>query len=223
MRFVRLPRVASIQTNLYPQWLIAFGFAFSVFVFAANPAQADMSFQIVGNGSSTQIVAAQGEISNQTPAAFRAYLAEYGGANSHLTILLDSEGGGVQAAMELGKIFRRIGATVVVAQPGSGPRFAGGNCISACVYALMGGRKRVVPLESQVAVHRMFARESDNQYAGDRSERISHEGFAGRLAAYASSMGVSPAVVSLAEHTPTETVHSLTREEIARWHLADSN
>ncbi|MFM9152903.1 MAG: hypothetical protein ACKOPC_04745, partial [Methylocystis sp.] len=31
-----------------------------------------------------------------------------------------------------------------------------GRCYSACVYALMGGSRRVIPPESRVGVHRMF-------------------------------------------------------------------
>ena len=35
----------------------------------------------------------------------------------------------------------------------------GGGCYSACVYALMGAEKRVIPHGSKVGIHRMFTYE----------------------------------------------------------------
>jgi hypothetical protein len=193
-----------------------------------------MSFQIVSVGnpaqcgaSCPQIIAAEGQISDQTPGLFRAFVAEhYSRANLHSIVLLDSYGGKVLAAMELGKIFRQVGAAVVVAQAGSGSRFAGGQCLSACVYALMGGRKRVIPPESQVGVHRMVAYDDgyDSQFSfGPSTRRLDNGTVGAMLSHYASSMGISPAVISLAEHTSPDGLHILSRSEIARWNLAGSH
>ncbi|WP_424361256.1 hypothetical protein [Methylocystis parvus] len=63
--------------------------------------------------------------------------------------------------MELGQAMRRLGMAVVVARPAAeqgsqNMALVSGRCYSACVYALMGGKKRVIPPQSRVGIHRMF-------------------------------------------------------------------
>jgi hypothetical protein len=127
--------------------------------------------------------------------------------------------------MELGKIFRHVGAAVVVAQPGGSGTQAGGRCFSACVYALMGGRKRVIPPESQAGIHRMVAYGGgyDSQFSnGGSTMRLDNGTVAAVLSRYSAAMGVNPAIISLAEHIPPGALHVLSRAEIARWNLAAS-
>jgi len=200
-------------------------------VFGFGPAKADdeMSFQLVSVGNPAKcgaacplVISAEGQISDQTPSEFRAFVAEhYNRGNLHAIVLLDSYGGKVLAAMELGRLFRQIGAAVVVAQPNS----AGGRCFSACVYALMGGKKRVIPPESQAGVHRMVAYEGgyDSRFVGGASaRRLDNGSVASILSRFAGNMGVSPALIALAEHTSPDGLHILSRAEIARWNLAVS-
>jgi len=204
-------------------------------ILGLTPAKADddMAFQIVNAGNPAQcgtacpqMISAEGQISNQTPAVFRAFISEhYNRGNLYAVVLLDSYGGKVVAAMELGKIFRQIGAAVIVAQTGSGSSPAGGRCFSACVYALMGGKKRVIPVESQVGVHRMVAYGDgyDSRFSdGAPMRRLDNGTVASALSRYCASMGIDPAVIALAEHTSPDGLHILSRSEIARWHLAAS-
>jgi hypothetical protein len=208
----------------------AFGFCLSLFVFSilgARPASADeeMSFRIVSLGSAVQVIAAEGQITDATPQIFRAFLHEHSDSgNLRSIVLIDSYGGKVLASMELGRIFRQIGAAVIVAQPASGV-LAGGRCFSACVYALMGGKKRVIPPQSQAGIHRMVAYGGgyDSQFSGgEPTMRLDNGTVAASLSRYSASMGVNPAIISLAEHIPPGLLHVLSRGEIARWHLAVS-
>ena len=67
-------------------------------------------------------------------------------------IFMNSPGGNVVASMELGADFRRLRAAVIVAgfaSVGSRSGPVAGQCLSACVYALMGATQRVAPPESQ--------------------------------------------------------------------------
>jgi hypothetical protein len=144
----------------------------------------------------------------------------------HGIVLLDSPGGHVVAAMELGLTIRKLGMAVIVARPGAESAATGdlfsGKCYSACVYALMGGRKRVIPPQSKVGVHRMFNYETNFNLAegGFVRERYVDDGdMRDKLARYTTTMGVSSGLINLAEHTSPDVIHVLTPAEIARWRL----
>ncbi len=205
-----------------------FACLFGFFTLGPAPvwADSDMSFRVVSLGATEQVIAAEGQITDETPQVFRAFVREhYERPNLHAIVVIDSYGGKVLASMELGKIFRQIGAAVIVGQPESGV-LAGGTCFSACVYALMGGKKRVIPPQSQAGVHRMVAYGSgyDSQASdGEVTMLLDHGRVAGILSRYSAAMGVNPAIISLAERIPPGlSVHVLTRGEIARWNLASS-
>ena len=89
----------------------------------------------------------------------------------------------------------------------------------------MGGRKRVVPTQSVVGIHRMFAIEAGADPAGGgnaRQRRFDDGGMRDVLARYSSSMGVSRDLITTAEQTPTDTIHVLSAQEVARWRLGSS-
>ena len=124
--------------------------------------------------------------------------------------------------MELGAAFRKLSSAVIVAgyatQGGrSGP--VSGQCLSACVYALMGAARRVVPNVSRVGLHRMSIVEAGSgPVAGRRMLADPH--LVAVLARYAARMGVDPALVWRAESLTPGTLHVLTAGEMARWRLA---
>lgn len=192
-----------------------------------------MTFRLASTGkcgvSCPKVIAAEGEITDRTPRDFVDFV--YGnlpGRHLDALVLIDSPGGKVVAAMELGKVFRRIGVAAMVARAeppfDSGPiRFSGGSCFSACVYALMGAKKRVVPRQSKVGLHRMFAYESGADpadFTGERRRRFDNGKMAGVLQRYAAMMGVSPNLVDAAEHGSFDTARVLTPTEIAKWRLS---
>ena len=211
-----------------------------IFLFAAvcvtTSSQADeMTFQLIPVGNSVkcrascpQVISAEGEITDRTPSEFLGFLRRNSGStNLHAVLFIHSPGGKVFASMEFGKILRRIGAAAVVARvvPGTEDgltHFLSARCFSACVYALMGGRKRVIPLQSQVGIHRMFSYESSFDPSGPNGERLRRfddGGVASLLSRYSGMMGVSPDLIAKAEHISPDSVHIVTRSEIARWRL----
>jgi hypothetical protein len=178
-----------------------------------------------------QVIVADGQISNSTPDEFLEFLRENAARHDLRTVVfLNSDGGYVVASMELGQIFRRIGAATVVARFGSSPRasrrgsrFMTAHCLSACVYAFMGGVKRVAPPGSVLGIHRMFANQARGRgILGDgTTERVYDNGsMAGLLANYSSRMGVSRDLIRYAEHISSQNIHVITPAELARWSLA---
>jgi len=209
-----------------------FALIFLAVLGAPASAAAAMSFEVVTLGVGhcrdrcPQVVVAQGEIDNGSAQNFLDFVRRsVPGGQLHGVVLLDSPGGHVIAAMELGQTIRRLGMAIVVARPGGAGGLAqlySGRCYSACVYALMGGRRRVVPPQSRVGVHRMFNYSTNFSFAdGFVSERSLDDGeMRRRLSRYSQAMGVSPAVIELAEHTSPDYLRVLTPGEIARWRLA---
>jgi hypothetical protein len=198
------------------------------------PARAeDMAFRTIAMGNGRcgarcpQVVAAEGEIVESTPDAFLRFVRQnVGGGNLHGIVLLDSPGGKVVASMELGQTLRKLGMAVIVARPASGSSqsmdLVSGRCYSACVYALMGGRKRVIPPQSRVGVHRMFnySTSFDLSEGGIVRERNYDDGgMRATLSRYSSMMGVSTDLVNLAERTSPDQLYMLSGAEISRWRL----
>jgi hypothetical protein len=217
------------------RFAILFGALMLIFASAGHTARADeMSFAttIIGDPSicgrtCPAIITAEGEITNRTPAAFADFLVRNATQRGlHAVVLLNSPGGKVVASMEFGRILRRLGAAVVVArvEPSANGALLAGRCFSACVYAFMGGKKRVIPLQSEVGIHRMFTYEYASALGpiGQRYQRFDDGGMAAVLSRYSGMMGVSPQIISAAEHITPDRLHIVSRAEIARWHLAAS-
>jgi len=76
----------------------------------------------------------RGQITNSTPGEFLEFLRENVVNNDLRTVVfLNSQGGYVVASMELGQMFRRIGAATVVARLGSSGQ---GRFLTASAFGL---------------------------------------------------------------------------------------
>jgi len=183
------------------------------------------------------VIAAEGVIEADTPQAFVDFLRQGGSdANLRRIVFFNSRGGNVVASMVFGHILRELKVAGVVGRFESGSPYAG-ECLSACVYAMMGAVRRVAPPGSEVALHRMSIIETesvggDERAGGGRSDTHSPStrltrSFADQsmiavLKRYAQRMGVNPALVGAAESLPPDSVHVLSREEMRRWSFATS-
>jgi len=197
-------------------------------------ADGEMSFRAVQIGSPQTcgatcptVIAASGQITQATPSRFLDFIEQnYGSRNLHAVVFLDSPGGRVLASMEFGTLLRKIGAAAVVARVyadgAGGSVMTNAQCFSACVYALMGARKRVIPASSQIGIHRMFVYEDSLDASGTmllRHRRFDNGDMRTFLMNYSAEMGVSPGLIAAAEHVPSENLRLLTRAEIRKWHL----
>jgi len=188
-----------------------------------------------------RLMQASGQITKATPQAFvdfaRREIQKPGLIN---VLLIHSPGGSVNSSIALGRVLRKLGTVVVVARamsaqdlPGrtaggrqhglpASLRFVSGTCASACVYALAGGARRVVPPESRVAVHRMAGNigQIDPATREYRDERVyAGEGELSALTEYIAAMGVSTELVEIAESVPHEDAHILSERDIRRLNL----
>jgi hypothetical protein len=169
-------------------------------------------------------IVADGEITNSTPQEFLSFVSQNLQGNVRAVVFLNSPGGRVVASMELGQIFRKLGVAAIVARAGQtygGTAVAAGRCFSACVYALMGGSKRIIPPQSKVGVHRMFQYEASVDPSGGATIYRRHDDGKMRamLSRYSRQMGVNSRVIEDAERTSSDSLHVLSNGEIARWRL----
>ena len=212
--------------------LAAFAVAWTAF---AGPAAA-MSFRLVDvggtrcGGSCPQVIAAEGDIDQDSAEEFVSFVRErLGGGRIRNIVFLHSPGGSVVGALKLGSVFRKVGTAVVVAraQPGqdvgSDASFTAARCMSACVYALMGGKKRVIPPASKLGVHQTLSFQingKDPANAVPGYQRIrTPKAILSALNSYTRSMGVSTALIEAAQSTPNESIRLLTRKELAKWRV----
>ena len=88
---------------------------------------------------------------------------------------------------------------------------------------VQGGKKRVIPPQSRVGLHRMYNYNTsfDAAQGGFVNERYYDDGGMRRkLSNYARRMGVDSGLIESAERGSSDQVHVLTRAEIQRWRLA---
>ena len=176
-----------------------------------------------------EVIVADGVIEDGTPQAFVDFVKTATvDPGLRAVVFMNSPGGQVVASMKLGAIFRKlkvVGIVGRVAAHGSLEGPIAGSCVSACVYALMGAIRRIVPPQSQVATHRMSAEEKTLAqwvFGGHGARRLADQDMVDALARYAAGMGVSAALVREAESRSPEDVHVLSARELRRWRLETS-
>jgi hypothetical protein len=180
---------------------------------------------------------AEGEINDDAPARFARFLRqELATPGLHAVVFLNSPGGNVESSLRLGAMIHEAGAAIVIGRPvplaarsGSKKRMnvgsvgvVPGHCASACVYTLMGAKKRVVPVGARLGVHRMSAR----AFALDPAGGGTHTGriYAGSpeiaaLRAYVARVGGSQDLISLAESIPHDQIRMLSGAEVRKFRL----
>jgi hypothetical protein len=194
-----------------------------------------MTFETVSVGNPAQcgnncvrVIVARGEIVSNTPEQFLEFVRRVGARDKRMraVIFVESPGGLVVSSMRLGVLFRKLGAAAVVGRvnPSGGPnQFYSATCASACVYALMGAKKRVVPPQSRIVLHRMYAFERAGG-SGDEPARLqktfSNRSLEQQLSSYARMMGVSPEVIRTAESIQPDAIKVLSQAELRRWRLS---
>jgi hypothetical protein len=174
------------------------------------------------------VIVAEGVIETTTPQDFVNFLKS-GAEDKSLKriVFFNSRGGNVVASMVFGRILRELHVAGVVGRfPGAGASgpFVG-ECLSACVYAMMGAVRRVAPPGSEVALHRMSIVETDGQglFGQHTTRSFADAPMVAVLSRYASRMGVNPTLVRIAESLPPDTMHVVSPEEMRRWSFANAH
>jgi hypothetical protein len=192
-------------------------------------------------------IAAEGLFDPRAHPRLEAFLKSISGRD--LPIFFHSPGGIAAQAMAIGHLMRRrgmtagVGKTVMRGCP-SDDRIGGtntvestpakpecrvpnavyalssfGQCNSACVYALMGGKVRQVPPGASLGVHsakavRIRADGTIRPIAGkDQLGKAS----AAQLRSYVREMGIDVSILDIVDQVPFEKIRVLSRDEIARF------
>lgn len=160
-------------------------------------------------------ISATGTITAYSADSFREFLKRNGrlGGPWKTVVKLRSEGGALAAALDLGRLIRAHQITVLVTN----------ECLSACVFVLMGGGSRYYEPGAQLGVHQFYSERTirnvdKKEFTG--AEQIAQQILVSRLIEYTTEMGVDPSLIALASRTlPTE-MRILTDREIATYKLA---
>ena len=140
-------------------------------------------------------------------------------------LFIHSPGGSLVGSMKFGLVLRAAKvATVVgqVIQRGDQSIPVSGSCMSACVYAIMGGTQRYVQASCKIGIHRASVAGSigDSPLAVLLQQRRMPENFGVLLRSYAEYMGVNPLIIDWAEKIGPGGIRILSPAEIAQLHLA---
>jgi len=174
-------------------------------------------------------ISAVGPVTETTASDFEAFA---GTSNLRgALIVLDSEGGSVLSAIELGRAIRRremmttVGKTIKVRCPDGTISHSNlspaADCESMCAFILLGGVQRSVPTEARVLVHQIWPRRKrkgslENDYTADDVSIVQRD--LAVLARYTVEMGVSIELIEAAARVPPwQALHALTREEIRQF------
>jgi hypothetical protein len=120
-------------------------------------------------------------------------------------VWLASNGGDIDAAMTLGRVLRRFGAYTMVAK--------GEQCMSACVFAFMGGERRIVA--GQLGIHRPFF--STTQAEPDRLTRFRY--MQKVLRGYFEEMDFPSSLYEAVMLVPPESMKILAPAELKQFYL----
>jgi hypothetical protein len=167
---------------------------------------------------------ATGEMDLGTTQEFVRFAQKSFSQGARNILVLDSPGGHLIEGIKLGLVLRRLNTTIFVGnvvERGDRSFAANGSCMSACVYALMGGRRRFVTQGSHVGVHRELLPGStgNDPLSVLRSQRRFPK-ITEFVRNYTRRMGVDPALVDLAEQYGAGGIRILTAEDLARFRLA---
>lgn len=136
--------------TIVPNILLYTVFAF-LFTAAESARSAEVFISESSNNSGYKFGNIQGDIDRDTVAKAIA-LADQTGVNS---FCLDSGGGDIEAAIDLGRYFRRKETTVLVLNQAN--RDSSGTCASACLFLLAGAvRRYIIVPRDHIGVHRPY-------------------------------------------------------------------
>lgn len=128
---------------------------------------------------------------------------------------VDSPGGEIFSALEIGRMLRDERGSVSVGK--------GASCVSSCVFLLMGSTERHVSPEARLGIHRPSLRGRPRGGPDQASEEAVVAAMTDQLVSYAREMGVGREIVDALMSVPPDRVEPLSRARLVRYgiHLAD--
>jgi hypothetical protein len=175
-------------------------------------------------------ISAAGVISKHTARDFEVFAKDNDVHGA--TLVLDSEGGSVVAALALGRAIRRfdmtttVGKTIVLPSDDGEARAKlspDASCESMCAFLLLGGARRYVPPEARVLVHMIWLADKSNR-AQEASYTAEELGLVqrdiGSIARYTVEMGGGIELLETALRVPPwKPLYALAVDEVHRMRL----
>jgi len=152
----------------------------------------------------------EGEIAPGDASRLRDYLA---GRDNPGEVLLNSPGGSVSDALDIGRQLRDAGVATRMG--------ASDICLSACPYIFASGTERIAPDAAKLGVHQHYFGESTVLPAFMAVEDVQRG--QGLVMAYLDEMGVDPLVMQHALTTPPDEIYVLIPEELDAYELRTSS
>lgn len=153
----------------------------------------------------------QGPISLATVASFKEMFDARPKGHAAL-ILVDSQGGDVEAAMALGRLIRAaapVGAVVFQS-----------DCLSSCVLTIAGATHRQLRA-GRIGIHRPYSIETSAGSYADNTKRFRE--LERRIRVYLDEMNIPPALLDEMLRYEPQTMHLLTKDELSRFRLEGSD
>ena len=163
----------------------------------------DMPSQLTLIDDGPNVVLLRGAISPGDGARVVAELR----SRSPATVALDSPGGSVSDALEVGRNLRQIGVDTQLKD--------GAICLSACPYMFVGGVMRTVANDARLGVHQHSFGESTILPAFLATQDI--QSGQAEVLAHLDAMGIDLRIMGPALATPANEIYILTPEELNTW------
>jgi hypothetical protein len=147
--------------------------------------------------------------------AFAAAIESYG--EYIKSVVLDSPGGSVGDALQMGRLIRERGFATSVA--------AASLCASSCPLVFAGGEERVATPASAIAVHQIYAATPADTTLASRLAAAGNamseaQSMTAEISRYLIEMGVDPEVWLRALETPPDRLSYFSAEDLIRLKLA---
>ena len=176
-------------------------------------------------GKCPVVIVATGEIYNNTDQEFVAFLKSLPTNRVQRTMIIQSPGGSLLGSMKFGIVLRATKMRTIVGkvlEVGGRSIPVSGACMSACVYAIMGGTSRYVLASCKIGIHRATTAGSggDSPISVLLQQRRMPEDVGVLLRSYTKYMGVNPRIIDWAEKIGPGGIRILTPPEITQLRLA---
>lgn len=122
---------------------------------------------------------------------------------------VDSPGGEIFAALEIGRILRAERASIAVGR--------GASCISSCIFLLMGATERNISGAARLGIHRPSLGASAQGGSKQPGEDAIVEALSEQLVLYAQQMNVPRKIVDDAMSVPPDRVERLSAADLAAY------
>lgn len=198
----------------------------------SNIATFAMTFTLSGTGGNCngcEWIAADGEITSSTPNEFANFVQKHKMQNYKMTVKFNSPGGSLYGGIQLGKLIRQYGFVTYVGKtvPDSynWQTTKNGICLSACVFAFIGGITRSAKAD-ELGIHQFY-----NDYAVSNPDaRLFNakdlsvqQQISGILISYAAEMGVSSLLIAKSSSIAPNDMYFLTKNDLIEMKILQDN